>query len=144
MLITKTIEIDLGHRLPQHRSKCRNLHGHRYRIVAGVDDKLMTSGSGDGMVIDFGDLKAIMMAQIDAVYDHAVVFYKEDPMLCAVLLCSHYQDESKILMVDFMSTAENLARHWYTKLQYPLRDVGIKLRFVDVFETPTSMARYEP
>ncbi|RDS98986.1 6-carboxytetrahydropterin synthase QueD, partial [Burkholderia contaminans] len=30
MLITRKLEFDAGHRIPDHRSQCRNLHGHRY------------------------------------------------------------------------------------------------------------------
>ena len=41
MLITKEIEIDAAHRVPNHKSKCRTFHGHRYRIEVGVDDKVI-------------------------------------------------------------------------------------------------------
>lgn len=72
MLITKEIGIDMAHRVPNHGSKCRNLHGHRYKIEVGVDDKLITKEGdpAEGMVIDFSDLKKVMMDYIDASYDH--------------------------------------------------------------------------
>ena len=65
MLITKQIEIDMAHRVPNHKSKCHNLHGHRYKIEVGVDDKLITrkGSSSEGMVIDFGDLKDIKIGR---------------------------------------------------------------------------------
>ena len=30
--ITRKLEFDAGHRIPDHKSQCRNLHGHRYTI----------------------------------------------------------------------------------------------------------------
>ena len=61
MLITKCLEIDMGHRVPNHKSKCATPHGHRYKIEVGVDDKVIdTKGvSDEGMVIDFGDKRFI-------------------------------------------------------------------------------------
>ena len=72
MKITKDIEIDMGHRVTNHKSKCASLHGHRYKITAVVDDKVITEKgiSDEGMVIDFGDLKQCMMNQFDDKYDH--------------------------------------------------------------------------
>ena len=32
--LTRRIGIDMGHRVPDHGSKCRNPHGHRYEILA--------------------------------------------------------------------------------------------------------------
>jgi 6-pyruvoyltetrahydropterin/6-carboxytetrahydropterin synthase len=141
MLVTKEIEIDMGHRVTNHKSKCASLHGHRYKIEVGVDDKVIdTEGSSDeGMVIDFGDLKDIMMQAIDAKYDHGFVLWKEDPMyesLCA-------DSNTKLVGVNFIPTAENLARHWYLRIKPDLEKRNIKIKHVKVWETPTSTATYE-
>ncbi|MDP2056292.1 MAG: 6-carboxytetrahydropterin synthase, partial [Thiobacillus sp.] len=32
MLITRRLEFDAGHRIPNHASQCRHLHGHRYAL----------------------------------------------------------------------------------------------------------------
>ena len=83
MLITKSIEIDMGHRVMNHASKCKNLHGHRYKIEVGVDDKLITKKgvSDEGMVIDFSALKKIMIHTIDLDYDHWFIISIEDKEL---------------------------------------------------------------
>ena len=44
MDITTRLEFDAGHRIPNHKSNCKNLHGHRYAIEVTVtgpihDDK---------------------------------------------------------------------------------------------------------
>ena len=43
MIITKLLEIDMGHRIPQHKSKCFNPHGHRYKFEVGVEGELINS-----------------------------------------------------------------------------------------------------
>lgn len=144
MLVTKQIEIDAGHRVTNHKSKCRNIHGHRYKIEVGVDDKVITtSGASDeGMVIDFGDLKQIMMEEIDAKYDHGFIVYDKDPLFD--IFTSHEMfSEMKICIVSFVPTAENLAKFWFDLIEPRLVEKGIKLRFVRIWETPTSTATYE-
>ena len=144
MLITKEIEIDMAHRVPNHKSKCRNLHGHRYKVEVGVDDKVIADegASDEGMVIDFSDLKAGMMEVIDERYDHGSVFYKSDPYK------SHFesiqkggeQSPDKVHFVDFIPTAENLCEMWYYQMKEWLAKRKIKIAHVKIWETPTSTA----
>ena len=144
MLITKEIEIDMGHRVPNHKSKCRNLYGHRYKIEVGVDDKVIdTKGTSDeGMVIDFSDLKEIMMQEIDAKFDHGFVIYSWDELLNEQFLAWQLTG-MKIILVDFIPTAENLAKHWYELIKPKLEERKIKIKHVKVWETPSSTATYE-
>lgn len=146
MLITKEIEIDMAHRVLNHKSKCKNLHGHRYKIEVGVDDKVIdTQGvSDEGMVIDFSDLKQIMMTEIDGVYDHNAVFYKLDPILNYLEVYQNVDNQpKKIIQSDFIPTAENLAKHWYEIIKPKLQEKGIKIAHVKIWETPTSTAIYK-
>lgn len=143
MLITKEIQIDMGHRVPNHKSKCRNLHGHRYKIRVGVEGNIIdTKGeSEEGMVIDFGDLKDIMIERIDKFFDHGFVVQRND--LYANFFDQMSKDGLKIIWVDFVPTAENLAKLWFDMIKEPLKRSGIKLHHVTVFETPTSTAIYD-
>jgi 6-pyruvoyltetrahydropterin/6-carboxytetrahydropterin synthase len=143
MLITKEIEIDMGHRVTNHKSKCRNFHGHRYKIEVGVDDKIIDiiGSSDEGMVIDFSDLKQIMMEELDAKFDHGFVMWDGDEWH------STFQDiqvinNMKIIFVSFIPTAENLAKHWYGLIRPRLIEKGIRINHVKVWETPTSTALY--
>ena len=142
MLITKFIEIDLGHRVTNHKSKCRNLHGHRYKVVVGVDDKVVTtSGASDeGMVIDFSDVKAIMMDVIDGGYDHGFIIYDQDPL--APVFKTQRDAGMKVVLSAFIPTAENLAKHWFEILKEKLLTKKISIEYVEVYETPTSTAKY--
>lgn len=132
----------MGHRVPNHKSKCKNLHGHRYKIEATVDDKVIDKkGSSDeGMVIDFGDLKAIMIKEIDVRFDHGFVMYADDAFKGPFGLLQ--KKGQKIHFVPFIPTAENLAKYWFELLEKALKRKNIKLFQVKVWETPTSTASY--
>ena len=145
----------MGHRVMNHKSKCKSLHGHRYKIEVGVNDEVITTkGSSDeGMVLDFGDLKKILVEEIDLEYDHGFIISKEDTQLMksfGVELVQEFEDngrfinlndlEVKIIVVDFIPTAENLAKHWFKILKKRLSKLNIALEFVKVWETPNSTA----
>jgi len=139
MLVTKEIEIDMGHRVPEHKSKCRSHHGHRYKIEVAVYGELITKkGSSEGMVIDFGDLKKIMMDVIDKQYDHSYTIYNKDNHINFFNVMK--ADGCKINVVEFIPTVENLAKHWFNLLDKKLKFKNIKLAYIRVWETPTSTA----
>lgn len=147
MEISKEIEIDMGHAVTGHNSKCKHLHGHRYRVVAVVNDKVVSTpeASDFGMVIDFGDLKQALTDVIDRPFDHAFVLWKEDPRahLLQQAHDSWHNDYEKFHLVEFVPTAENLAKHWFEKLEKELIDkYKIRLEELHVWETPTSCAMY--
>ena len=142
MIITKKIEWDMGHRIPNHKSVCRNLHGHRYILeVAFRGDILETSGTSDeGMVLDFGDIKKMLIKYIHEPCDHGFMFFTKDTVM------SDFFDkntEFKTIPVDFIPTAENIALWISTRLKKALaKKYGKRLilHSVKVWETPSSSA----
>ncbi len=153
--VTKEIEFDAGHRVPNHKSKCRNPHGHRYRVIATVQGPLVETryASDEGMVVDFGDLKDLMMTKIHDVFDHGFVVYDEDAELMELFTQYNahpdnpYGDNEpvngwKIIVFPYIPTAENMC-HWImVELGVAVRTSmpGCELVRVEVFETPTSSA----
>lgn len=145
MTISKEIEIDMGHTVTLHESKCRHLHGHRFLIRATVEGELISKGASTGMVIDFSALKAAMVKVIDEPFDHAFAVWKDDPRR-ALLEQAHelwHNDINKFHVLPFVPTAENLAKHWFGELYKELTPQGIALIKLDVYETPSSCATYE-
>lgn len=142
--ISKEVEFDAGHRVPSHGSKCRNPHGHRYRVRVTCTGPIVDEPGApdDGMLVDFGDLKGLMVQHVHDVLDHATVVWVHDRELFDAL------DGHGWAVVEFpyVPTAENLAR-WVWETLAPLiaarfRD-GLTLTEVAVWETPTSVAYYQ-
>jgi 6-pyruvoyltetrahydropterin/6-carboxytetrahydropterin synthase len=141
-IVSKEIEFDAGHRVPNHSSKCRNPHGHRYRVRVSISGDLVTEpgSSSEGMLADFGDLKQLLTTYVHDVYDHGFVVYKEDELMLAALL--HGSGEWKVIVVPWIPTAENFARSIYNDLVIHVAKMGFRVYMVEVFETPTSRAVY--
>lgn len=140
--VTKTIELDMGHRVPNHRSKCRHPHGHRYAVTACVAGPVHTpvGASDDGMVVDFGDLKAVLLAQVHDVYDHGMVVWEHDaPMLAALAILEAAGEAPNVQRVPFVPTAECLAEAWFHAVASAL-PAPLVLQWVQVDETPTCSA----
>ena len=142
--ITKEVEFDAGHRVPSHGSKCRNPHGHRYRVrVACMGAIINDPGSpDDGMLVDFGDLKALMMEGVHDVLDHAFIYHEDDEQMQQALSVNPFW---LTVRFPYVPTAENIARWVWEQLEEPIgtrfRD-NLWLSEVAVWETPTSVAYY--
>ena len=132
----------MGHRVPNHKSKCYSIHGHNFRIEVGVSDKVIntTGVSDEGMVIDFSDLKEIIMQEIDRKFDHGFVVYNQDKL--KEVFYDFSRDGQKIIFVDFIPTAENLAKYWYKLIELKLQEKSIKISHVKVWETSNNTATY--
>ncbi len=161
---TKFIEIDAAHRVPLHTSKCRSLHGHRYKVEAAVEGPLQAQGSSAGMVIDFAHIKQALTQVVDLRCDHTCLLWVEDPLaarlLGAELLADcraamaagqadarvGLADVGELVILPCIPTAEELARHWHgqiaRKLALAYGDV-MKLASVTVWETTTCTATFE-
>lgn len=119
VLLSKEFTFDAAHHLHQYEGKCKNLHGHTYRVVLGL------SGYTDerGLMIDFGDIKKIWKQKIDIHLDHRYLNETLPPM---------------------NTTAENIVVWIYEKLVEALheeqRENGACVEFIRLYETPTSYA----
>lgn len=136
-VISKVIEFDAGHRVPLHESKCKNPHGHRYKVKATVRGELITEGPESGMVRDFGIIKELLTKRVHDVYDHGFMVYADDhEMDVFVNLC--VKNNWKCIITDFIPTAECLAKDIFISLE----DALPGLMSIEVHETPTSVATY--
>ena len=145
MKIVKIIEWDMGHRVLHHRSVCKGLHGHRYKVEICVSGDLVSKSgvSEEGMVIDFSDIKKISNQFIQEKLDHAFMVWEKDEDLISFFKQSKGH---KPVIVPFTPTAENVAAYIFNKLEHKFQDVyktGLHLHSVKLWETPTSYAMYE-
>ncbi|GAA0133449.1 6-carboxytetrahydropterin synthase QueD [Paenibacillus sp. YSY-4.3] len=122
VLVSKEFTFDAAHHLHAYDGKCKNLHGHTYKVVFGI------SGIPDelGLTIDFGTIKTIWKQEIEGYLDH------------------QYLNESLPLM---NTTAENMAVWLYEQMEQALQkdtyrspELQARMEFVRLYETPTSYA----
>lgn len=127
---------DAAHFLTDYHGKCENLHGHRWRVVAYLEqEELQTQGTHKDMVIDFADFKGALRDLTEA-FDHS--FVVEEGSLAPDTLACLEREGFSLSIVPFRTTAENLARYFYGKLA----DAGFPVSQVDVYETPNNCAIY--
>jgi 6-pyruvoyltetrahydropterin/6-carboxytetrahydropterin synthase len=143
--IRRYVETDTGHRVPNHKSKCKHMHGHRYRWEAVIEgDVVQTSGvSDEGMLMDFSDISKILEKYIHDVVDHSFIVYENDSL--AIQALDILGNEHRTLIVPFIPTAENLAKWAFEQVEpHIVSKYGQKIRLVamNVRETPKSWASW--
>ena len=145
MKVVKIIQWDMGHRVLNHRSICKGLHGHRYKAEICVSGDLVSESgaSEEGMVVDFADIKFFSKEFIQEELDHAFMVWEKDEELINFF---NNSEGHKPVIVPFTPTAENVAAYIYLKLKDKFQDVyktGMQLHSVKLWETPSSFALYE-
>jgi len=142
MQITRRLEFDAGHRIPNHNSQCKHLHGHRYAIEITLSGDIITAEgiSEQGMVMDFSDVKRIAKEQLVDAWDHAFLAYRGDHVVVDFL---NALPDHKTVVFDVPPTAENLAMLAFKILDSAYRDTygnHLHLERVRLFETPNNWA----
>jgi 6-pyruvoyltetrahydropterin/6-carboxytetrahydropterin synthase len=142
MRITRRLEFDSGHRIPNHLSQCRHLHGHRYALeVTLVGDIIFAPGEArHGMVMDFSEVKAIAKREIVDAWDHAFLAWRDDSVVLDFLSTL---PEHRTVVFDSPPTAEHLAQTAFRVLERAYRDEygnHLKLERVRLYETPNCWA----
>ncbi|MDP1536843.1 MAG: 6-carboxytetrahydropterin synthase QueD [Burkholderiales bacterium] len=142
MRITRRLEFDAGHRIPNHASQCRHLHGHRYAIEITLSGPLVaTVGAADeGMVMDFSAVKAIAQQHVVDPWDHAFLAWRQDTAVVDFLggIAGH-----KTALFDAPPTAEHLAQTAFQLLNPLYQDCygnSLQLERIRLYETPNCWA----
>jgi len=142
MLITRRLEFDAGHRIPDHGSQCRHLHGHRYALEITLAGNVIRSAGdpANGMVMDFSEVKALAAKHLVDAWDHAFLVFAGDLPVVNFLasLPGH-----KTVLLDCVPTAENLAQQAFAILDAVYRDSydnQLRLARVRLYETPNCWA----
>ena len=140
--ITRRLEFDSGHRIPNHDGQCRHLHGHRYAIEVTLTGEVADhpGKADDGMVLDFGDIKRLTNQYVVELWDHAFLVAKEDEGVVAFLasLPNH-----KTVIMEHVPTVENLANAAYAILQPVFSKAfggRLELSSLRLYETPNCWA----
>ncbi|AMC11371.1 6-pyruvoyl tetrahydropterin synthase [Lutibacter profundi] len=139
--ITKKFHFETGHALYGYDGKCRNVHGHSYKLSVTVIGTPISNSTNVkyGMVIDFGDLKKIVASEIVDKFDHATVFNKNTPH---IELANELEKRGhNIILVDYQPTSEMMLVDFAKKIKNRLPKT-IKLHALKLQETGTSHAEW--
>lgn len=135
--ISKQFRWEMGHRLPFHAGLCKNIHGHSYEahvVLTGEPD-------ANGMVMDYFDMKLLIQNKIDEL-DHAFLCDTADTVVQQFLT----ENALKIVLVDFSTTAENIARmlldHVITQLPSAHNVRSIRVRLYETEKTYAEVERH--
>ncbi len=139
--ITKQFSFETGHALYGYDGKCKNVHGHSYKLSVTVIGTPITDNTNVkfGMVIDFSDLKKIVREEIVDVFDHATVFNQNTPH---VELANELKNRGHhVILVDYQPTSENMVVDFAKKIQDRLPK-DIQLHSLKLQETESSFAEW--
>ena len=142
MEITTRMEFDAGHRIPGHKSTCKNLHGHRYALEVTIKGEviMLEQASEFGMVMDFKDAKELIKSTIVDRWDHAFIVYEKDHEVVDFL---RTLKDHKTVSFPKVPTAENMALVAYEALKKVFHErygkliIPVKVR---LYETPNNWA----
>lgn len=139
--ITKQFDFETGHALYGYDGKCKNVHGHSYKLSVTVIGTPIedTQDVKYGMVIDFKDLKVIVQEEIVEKFDHATVFNKNTPH---VELAHELQIRGhNVILVDYQPTTEMMLLDFAAKINAKIPNT-ITLHSLRLQETASSYAEW--
>lgn len=139
--ITKQFGFETAHALHGYDGKCKNIHGHSYKLDVTVMGTPISDASNPkyGMVIDFGDLKKIVKEEIVDVFDHATIFNQNTPHSEIAEYLSKLGHH--ILSVDYQPTTENMVIDFADKIKRRLPE-HLELYSIKLRETESSFAEW--
>ena len=129
--ITKKFSFETGHALYGYDGKCKNVHGHSYKLSVTVIGSPITDRSNVklGMVIDFTDLKKIVKEEVVDQFDHATVFNQTTPH---IELAKELKDRGHhVILVDYQPTSENMIVDFAARIKSRLPE-GINSILIEI------------
>lgn len=139
--ITKEFSFETGHALYGYDGKCKNVHGHSYKLSVTVIGVPITDRTNVkfGMVIDFSDLKKIVKEEIVDHFDHATVFNETTPH---IELANELKNRGHhVILVNYQPTSENMVIDFADKIKSRLPK-SIQLHSLKLQETDSSFAQW--
>lgn len=139
--LTKEFSFESAHALWGYDGKCREIHGHSYRLFVTIKGEPISDEQNPklGMVMDFGELKSIVAREITDRLDHSFVMRRtEQAEALAEAMGSQF---TNVVLVDYQPTCENMLIDFAARLKATLPK-GITLHSLRLHETATSYAEW--
>ncbi|AZI67622.1 6-carboxytetrahydropterin synthase [Kaistella daneshvariae] len=139
--ITKIFTFETAHVLYNYDGKCKNMHGHSYKLFVTVKGNPIDNldDPKNGMVVDFGDIKKIVKSEILSVWDHAVLLNGLSPH--KNLGEDLEKQGHKVIYCDYQPTCENMLFDIAKKIQFHLPK-NVSLAYLKLHETENSYGEW--
>lgn len=140
LTITRRLEWDAMHRIPNHEGDCKAFHGHRY--VAEITCRAPELDPL-GRVIDFAVIKEEVGGWIDLHFDHTAILQRGDnDPAAAAIHDSNARMGKPVYLMEAPPTVENIAIELAAHACRLLEPLGIAVSELRVWETPNCSATW--
>ena len=139
--LTRVFHFDMAHVLLNYPGKCKNIHGHTYKLEVTVKGCPCNDDTSPkkGMLIDFSDFKNLIQNEIITKWDHALMIHRDsDPVLLKALKKNY----EKIIIVPFQPTTENMICELAAIIKQIL-PADLQLFSLRLYETENSYAEWD-
>ncbi|MCX6330006.1 MAG: 6-carboxytetrahydropterin synthase [Bacteroidia bacterium] len=138
--VTREFTFEMAHVLTNYNGPCRNVHGHSYRLFVTLSGIPVNDSNNpkNGMVIDFTELKDIVLKKIINQFDHSVVISNDFDKEKKEMMTKTF---GNTVIVDYQPTCENLVADFAGRLKNELPE-GVYLHSLKLFETAKSYAEW--
>jgi 6-pyruvoyltetrahydropterin/6-carboxytetrahydropterin synthase len=126
--VTRTVSFEAAHMLSDYYGDCNNLHGHSYKLIVSIANRLLPPLPKEAlydMIIDFSDLDAIICNAVLQKVDHATILSapaaqeKKETELRAYLFAHEMRYYE---LPEGRSTCETMVRHFRDLIDKELKD----------------------
>jgi 6-pyruvoyltetrahydropterin/6-carboxytetrahydropterin synthase len=138
--VTREFTFEMAHVLRNYDGPCRNVHGHSYRLFVTISGTPLNNSDNpkNGMVIDFSELKNIVLANIVNQFDHSVVVSSDFDRDKKEMMTKTF---GNTVVVSYQPTCENLVADFAERLRTKLPK-GSSLHSLKLYETAKSYAEW--
>ncbi|MGI9527369.1 MAG: 6-pyruvoyl trahydropterin synthase family protein [Weeksellaceae bacterium] len=139
--LTKIFTFETGHALYGYDGKCKNIHGHSYKLFVTIKGRPIEDANNPklGMVMDFGDLKKIVNEEIVDQLDHAVLLNENTTH--RALGNQLKESGHHVIFTSYQPTCENMLIDFADKIQKRLPD-HVQLASLKLYETENSFGQW--
>ncbi len=138
--VTKIFDFETAHALWNYDGKCKNIHGHSYKLTISISGKVINDIDHvkNGMIIDFGELKKIVKSEVVEDFDHCLLLNKNTPHAKYTEVENGF---SKIMLCNYQPTAENMLIDMVNRIK-PNLPLHIELKYAKLQETDNSFVEW--
>ena len=138
--LTKSFSFEMAHALLNYDGKCKNIHGHSYRLEVTIigEPRAEAGHPEDGLVIDFGELKRVVNAAVVDEFDHALVVKSDFNDELTGVLSKNFE---RLIYTAYQPTCENLILDFAERIKKAL-PARASLHHLILHETATAYAEW--